>query len=442
MLPGEECDNRQWQLMPHAKSENELWFERQRKQIHRKRRRLHLLDSLDTGHYRASWSSTSSSPSSSDSSEDSEPLQENKTTTEQIHRDGEKKCPGRNGGHRHSRHRRNTLSTVTSSMLLPTNAKPKSTAYVSNMPQYNGISACQCAPNVPSLRDTQRRSCKSSNSSRPVWKVVKQSGSKPNIKNHCGNGSNGMPAVTRDNGHSNSGQPNGEDVGQSNKCPTIGSHLPVNSVDNSTARTQIKSDSSSQLNFAQRGSLDLAIFKDNSSPVYDLEEKPFDLKSAARDSVSHSETAKCEYPVSNPLTHSTSSSISAGAAGANILVPRTYQINRSRQTRLSNPRIHSMQGLTRAKIKTVKITLIVITCYVSFGVPHPPKCNPLDDTVLSVFFQVMCSSPFICVQLWSQYWPGAQQSTFWSGKSSSTRPLLSLAVITGAVLRARADACY
>lgn len=374
VLPGEECENRQWQLMPHAKSENELWFERQRKQIHRKRRRLHLLDSIDTGHYRASWSSTSSSLSSSDSSEDSESLKENKMTTEQIHRGGEKKCHSRNGSHRHSRHRRNTLSTVTSSMWLPTNAKSKSSAYVSYMPQSNGISACQCAsnvPTVPTLRDTQRRSCKMSNSSRPVWKVVKQSGSKPNSKNHCGNGSNGMSAVTKGNGHSNSGQPNGEDVGQSNKCATIGSHLLVNSscADNSTERPQIKSASSSRLNFAQRGSLDLPIFKGDSSPVYDLEEKPFDLKSTARGSVSHSEAAKCEYPVSNPLTHSTSSSISAGAAGANILVPRTYQINRSRQTRLSNPRIHSMQGLTRAKIKTVKITLIVITCYVCFCVP-------------------------------------------------------------------------
>src|SRR5699024_8693660 len=98
-----------------------------------------------------------------------------------------------------------------------------------------------------------------------------------------------------------------------------------------------------------------------------------------------------DYPV-NKLTHSTSSTISGGAGSANVLVPRNYQINRNRQTRLSNPRIHSMQGLTRAKIKTVKITLVVITCY------------------------VLCSSPFICVQLWANWWPGAQESSFWSGE--------------------------
>lgn len=60
--------------------------------------------------------------------------------------------------------------------------------------------------------------------------------------------------------------------------------------------------------------------------------------------------------------------------------------------RLSNPRIHSMHGLTRAKIKTVKITLVVITCY------------------------VLCSSPFILSQLWVQWWPDAQNSSFYSGK--------------------------
>ncbi|KAH9426435.1 hypothetical protein DERP_011004, partial [Dermatophagoides pteronyssinus] len=59
--------------------------------------------------------------------------------------------------------------------------------------------------------------------------------------------------------------------------------------------------------------------------------------------------------------------------------------------RMSNPRIHSMHGLTRAKIKTVKITLVVITCY------------------------VLCSLPFICVQLWAEYWPNAQESPIYSG---------------------------
>ena len=94
---------------------------------------------------------------------------------------------------------------------------------------------------------------------------------------------------------------------------------------------------------------------------------------------------KSDYPT-NRLTHSTSTE-----TGANVLIPRTYQINRNKQTRLSNPRIHSMQGLTRAKIKTVKITLVVITCY------------------------VLCSSPFLCVQLWAQFWPGAQETALWKG---------------------------
>lgn len=76
----------------------------------------------------------------------------------------------------------------------------------------------------------------------------------------------------------------------------------------------------------------------------------------------------------------------------NVFVPRTYHINASANARMSNPRIHSMQGLTRAKIKTVKITLVVITCY------------------------VLCSSPFICVQLWAQWWPNAQEMPIWKGK--------------------------
>ena len=61
-----------------------------------------------------------------------------------------------------------------------------------------------------------------------------------------------------------------------------------------------------------------------------------------------------------------------------------------------NPRSHSLIGLTRAKIKTVKITVVVIVCY------------------------VICSSPFICVQLWAYWAPDAQKSTFWSGMSRAS----------------------
>jgi len=55
------------------------------------------------------------------------------------------------------------------------------------------------------------------------------------------------------------------------------------------------------------------------------------------------------------------------------------------------PRVHSMRGISRAKIKTVKLTVVVIVCY------------------------VVCSSPFICAQLWATWDPDAMQSPFWSG---------------------------
>ena len=50
-----------------------------------------------------------------------------------------------------------------------------------------------------------------------------------------------------------------------------------------------------------------------------------------------------------------------------------------KQTRSANPRRHSVQGISRAKIKTVKLTTVVISGYIA------------------------CSAPFICVQLW-QVW--------------------------------------
>jgi hypothetical protein len=45
----------------------------------------------------------------------------------------------------------------------------------------------------------------------------------------------------------------------------------------------------------------------------------------------------------------------------------------------------------RAKIKSVKLTVTVILCY------------------------VFCSMPFICVQLWARWYPGAQESSLWTG---------------------------
>jgi arginine vasopressin receptor 1A len=59
----------------------------------------------------------------------------------------------------------------------------------------------------------------------------------------------------------------------------------------------------------------------------------------------------------------------------------------------SSPRVNTFNRLSRAKIKTVKITVVVILCY------------------------VICSSPFICVQLWAYWWPNANTSPFWTGMS-------------------------
>ncbi len=43
------------------------------------------------------------------------------------------------------------------------------------------------------------------------------------------------------------------------------------------------------------------------------------------------------------------------------------------------PRTHSVRGISRAKIKTIKLTVVVIAGY------------------------ILCSTPFICVQLYSVY---------------------------------------
>jgi hypothetical protein len=50
-----------------------------------------------------------------------------------------------------------------------------------------------------------------------------------------------------------------------------------------------------------------------------------------------------------------------------------------RGTRIAPPRSHSIRGISRAKIKTVKLTVVVIAGYVA------------------------CSTPFICAQLWSTW---------------------------------------
>ncbi|CAG2169399.1 unnamed protein product [Oppiella nova] len=60
-----------------------------------------------------------------------------------------------------------------------------------------------------------------------------------------------------------------------------------------------------------------------------------------------------------------------------------------------NPRSHSIYRISKAKIKTVKVTVVVVICY------------------------IVCSSPFICVQVWANWWPGAQQTSFWTAKNKN-----------------------
>nr|XP_027194800.1 probable serine/threonine-protein kinase DDB_G0282963 [Dermatophagoides pteronyssinus] len=139
----------------------------------------------------------------------------------------------------------------------------------------------------------------------------------------------------------------------------------------------------------------------NITNEYD-EHESFDIKNAKSDpNVSSSlSLIKLKNATTTPLQSQQQSSTSVSIDSSNnnnnvvnVFVPRNYHINTGGQPnkRMSNPRIHSMHGLTRAKIKTVKITLVVITCY------------------------VLCSLPFICVQLWAEYWPNAQESPIYSG---------------------------
>ncbi|XP_050722274.1 vasopressin V1a receptor-like [Eriocheir sinensis] len=82
----------------------------------------------------------------------------------------------------------------------------------------------------------------------------------------------------------------------------------------------------------------------------------------------------------------------------------TPKVNRPSCMRLpagANPRSHSIRSISRAKIKTVKLTVTVIFCYVS------------------------CSAPFISVQLWHVWDPEAATSPFYSGAAFTILTLLS-----------------
>ncbi|XP_053628168.1 vasopressin V1b receptor-like [Cherax quadricarinatus] len=72
-----------------------------------------------------------------------------------------------------------------------------------------------------------------------------------------------------------------------------------------------------------------------------------------------------------------------------------------RPFRGANPRSHSIRSISRAKIKTVKLTITVIFCYVS------------------------CSAPFISVQLWHVWDPNASSNPFYNGAAFTILTLLS-----------------
>ncbi|CAL8135431.1 unnamed protein product [Orchesella dallaii] len=65
------------------------------------------------------------------------------------------------------------------------------------------------------------------------------------------------------------------------------------------------------------------------------------------------------------------------------------------------PRTHSVKGISRAKIKTIKLTVTIICCY------------------------IFCSSPFIAAQLWSVYDPYAESRPFFSGPTFTILTLLA-----------------
>uniref|UniRef100_A0A147BDG1 Putative vasopressin v1a receptor n=1 Tax=Ixodes ricinus TaxID=34613 RepID=A0A147BDG1_IXORI len=74
----------------------------------------------------------------------------------------------------------------------------------------------------------------------------------------------------------------------------------------------------------------------------------------------------------------------------------TAQNGTKQDSSFVGPRSHSVRGLSRAKIKTVKITVVVIALY------------------------VVCSSPFICVQMWMYWSPDADMADTWTNTAGSS----------------------
>lgn len=88
---------------------------------------------------------------------------------------------------------------------------------------------------------------------------------------------------------------------------------------------------------------------------------------------------------------------SKNTSGCRLCVDLRGGIGRTRIARQTSdqwkPRSHSDPGyFSKAKIKTIKLTVVIIICY------------------------IVCSSPFNCVQIWASWIPGAQQSPLYTGK--------------------------
>ncbi|XP_071454198.1 vasopressin V2 receptor-like [Hetaerina americana] len=64
------------------------------------------------------------------------------------------------------------------------------------------------------------------------------------------------------------------------------------------------------------------------------------------------------------------------------------------------PRTHSVRTISRAKIRTLRLTVVAVACY------------------------VLCSCPFVLSQLWATWYPGAVESSFWRGAAFTILSLL------------------
>ncbi|XP_046401969.1 vasopressin V2 receptor-like [Ischnura elegans] len=64
------------------------------------------------------------------------------------------------------------------------------------------------------------------------------------------------------------------------------------------------------------------------------------------------------------------------------------------------PRTHSVRTISRAKIRTLRLTVVAVACY------------------------VLCSCPFLLSQLWATWYPGAVESSFWRGAAFTILSLL------------------